>query len=84
MAPRHARGKGRLPAGATVEPGFGQTKHNRGFTGFLRSGLAAADSEWKLINATDNISKLRRRVLSGKAKATWSTLGRLASPPPAA
>jgi hypothetical protein len=35
--------------GATVEPVFAQTKHNRGFTRFLRVGHAAADSEWKRV-----------------------------------
>ena len=69
--------------GATVEPVFAQTKHNRGFTRFLRVGLSAADSEWKLINNTDNIRKLHRRALSGKAHAAWSTLSQLACPAPA-
>jgi transposase len=70
--------------GATVEPAFGQTKHNRGFTRFLRVGPAAADSEWKLINTTDNIRKLHRRVLAGKAEAAWANMSHLlASPSPA-
>jgi hypothetical protein len=68
---------------ATVEPGFAQHKHNRGMFRFLRAGLPAANSEWKLINATDNIGKLFRRVLSGKATADWSTLGRVVSISPA-
>ena len=62
---------------ATVEPGFAQHKHNRGMFFFLRAGLPAVDSEWKLINATDNIEKLYRRMLTGKATAGWSTVGRL-------
>jgi transposase len=68
---------------ATVEPGFAQHKHNRGILRFLRAGLPAVDSEWKLINATDNIGKLYRRVLSGNATADWSTLGQLISLTPA-
>ena len=68
---------------ATVEPGFGQHKHNRGMVGFLRTGLSAADSEWKLINATDNLRKLHRRVCSGEATANWSTLSQVLSLRPA-
>jgi transposase len=69
---------------ATVEPGFGHHKHNRGMLRFLRAGLSAADSEWKMINATDNIQKLYRRMLCGKATANWSTLSQLISISPAA
>lgn len=45
----------------TVEPVFGQHKENRGFHRFCRRGNAAADSEWKLINATHNLLKIYRR-----------------------
>jgi transposase len=45
---------------ASIEPVFAQTKHNRGFRGFSRRGLAAVDSEWKLIAATHNLLKLWR------------------------
>lgn len=45
---------------ASIEPVFAQTKHNRGFRSFARRGLAAADSEWKLIAATHNLLKLWR------------------------
>lgn len=44
-----------------VEPVFGQHKENRGFHRFVRRGQSAADSEWKLINATHNLIKLYRR-----------------------
>ena len=44
----------------TVEPVFGQTKHNRGITGFVRRGLTAAEQEWQLIGATNNLLKLHR------------------------
>ena len=45
---------------ATIEPIFGQTKHNRGMKRFARRGLNAVSSEWKLIAATHNILKLWR------------------------
>ncbi len=62
---------------ATVEPGFGQVKHNRGIHRFSRAGLAAADSEWKLINLTGNIMRLFRQTLTGAADPTWSALPQL-------
>lgn len=43
---------------ATIEPIFGQTKHNRGIRRFTRRGLTAVNSEWKLIAATHNLLKL--------------------------
>lgn len=45
---------------ATIEPVFAQVKHNRGFRTMSRRGLAAVDSEWKLICATHNLLKLWR------------------------
>ena len=45
---------------ATIEPVFAQIKHNRGIRTLSRRGLAAADSEWKLITATHNLLKLWR------------------------
>lgn len=59
---------------ATVETGFGQVKHNRGVRGFSRTGLPAADSEWKLLTLTDNVRKLFRRTLTGQAAPAWSSL----------
>ena len=44
--------------GASIEPVFGQTKHNRGIRRFSRRGRTAVDSEWKLIAATHNLLKL--------------------------
>jgi hypothetical protein len=35
--------------------------------------LAAVDSEWKLINLTDNIMRLFRRTVAGPANPTWTT-----------
>jgi transposase len=63
--------------GVTVEPTFGHHKHNRRMDFFVRFGLSAADSEWKLLNTVDNIRKLYRRVRKGTADAAWSTLGRM-------
>lgn len=47
---------------ASIEPVFGQTKHNRGMRRFARRGLSAVTSEWKLIAATHNILKLWRHA----------------------
>lgn len=44
---------------ATIEPVFAQLKHNRGIRTISRRGLAAADSEWKLI-CTHNLLKVYR------------------------
>jgi transposase len=43
-----------------VEPVFGHTKHNRGFSRFMRRGLSAAQAEWQLILTTHNLLKLYR------------------------
>jgi hypothetical protein len=48
----------------TVEPVFGHTKHNRGFTRFHRSGRSAMRTEWRLIAATHNLTKLHRHQLA--------------------
>ena len=45
---------------ASVEPVFAQIKHNRRLTTISRRGMAAADSEWKLICATHNLMKAYR------------------------
>ncbi|HET8978567.1 MAG TPA: transposase [Solirubrobacteraceae bacterium] len=42
----------------TIEPIYGQIKHNRGITQFMRRGRAAVQSEWRLITATHNLLKL--------------------------
>ena len=44
----------------TVEPVFGQIKAMRGCGIFMRRGLEAAQSEWRLICATHNLLKLFR------------------------
>jgi hypothetical protein len=38
-----------------IEPGFADTKFNRGVDRFLRRGRAAARSEWRLTNAAHNL-----------------------------
>jgi len=43
-----------------IEPIFGHTKHNRGFTRFARRGRAAARTEWRLIATTHNLLKLHQ------------------------
>ncbi|MGH8917592.1 MAG: transposase [Actinomycetes bacterium] len=44
----------------TVEPVFADDKHNHGYDTFRRRGLAAAASEWALINISHNLGKLFR------------------------
>jgi transposase len=46
--------------GQTIEPIFGQTKHNRRADRFQRRGLTACRSEWRLITATHNLLKYWR------------------------
>lgn len=50
--------------GQTIEPIFGQTKHNRRAERFQRRGLPACRSEWRLIAATHNLLKLWRSRLT--------------------
>jgi transposase len=54
-----------------VEPIFADTKFNRRADRFLRRGLAACDSEWRLIAATHNLLKLWRagRVITAQRTA---------------
>jgi hypothetical protein len=46
----------------TVEPVFGQIKDVRGARRLLRRGLAACDTEWKLLCGTHNLLKLWRHT----------------------
>ena len=48
----------------TVEPMFGHTKHNRGMSRFQRRGRSAARTEWRLIAATHNLTKLHSHTLA--------------------
>ena len=45
-----------------IEPVFGDVKENRGIRRFMRRGIVACASEWKLIAATHNLKKLYRRA----------------------
>jgi transposase len=59
LASEHGKGLYRQ-RGQTIEPVFGQTKHNRRADRFQRRGLAACRSEWRLMTATHNLLKLWR------------------------
>lgn len=48
----------------TVEPLFGDTKHNGGVTRFHRRGRTAVRTEWRLLMATHNLTKLHRHKLA--------------------
>lgn len=43
-----------------IEPVFGNIKANLGYRRFTRRGIAAANSEWRLICASHNLLKLWR------------------------
>jgi len=47
-----------------IEPVFGHTRHNRGVTRFLRRGRSAVRTEWRLLMATHNLTKLHRHQLA--------------------
>ena len=51
----------------TVEPVYGQIKHNRHIDRFMRRGRAAAQSEWRLIAATHNLLKLHNHWIANPA-----------------
>jgi hypothetical protein len=51
----------------TVEPVYGQIKHNRRIDRFMPRGRAAAQSEWRLVTATHNILKLHSHWLGNTA-----------------
>jgi transposase len=51
----------------TVEPVYGQIKHNRHIDRFMRRGRAAAQSEWRLVSATHNLLKLHSHWIANTA-----------------
>jgi hypothetical protein len=51
----------------TIEPIFGQIKHNRGIERFMRRGMAAAQSEFRLVTATHNLLKLHSHWIANTA-----------------
>jgi transposase len=48
----------------TIEPVFAHTKHNRKFDRFHRRGRAAVLTEWRLMMATHNLTKLHRHQIA--------------------
>ena len=51
----------------TIEPVFGQIKHNRHIERFMRRGRSAARSEWRLVTATHNLLKLHNHWIANTA-----------------
>jgi hypothetical protein len=51
----------------TIEPVFGQIKHNRHIERFMRRGRSAAHSEWRLVTATHNLLKLHNHWIANTA-----------------
>jgi hypothetical protein len=51
----------------TIEPVFGQIKHNRHIDRFMRRGRSAARSEWRLVTATHNLLKLHTHWIASTA-----------------
>ena len=47
-----------------IEPVFAHTKHNRLISRFHRRGRAAVRTEWRLLMATHNLTKLHRHQLA--------------------
>ena len=47
-----------------IEPVFGHTKHNRQVTRFHRRGRTAVRTEWRLLMATHNLTKLHRHRIA--------------------
>ncbi len=50
-----------------IEPVFAHTKHNRLITRFHRRGRIAVRTEWRLLMATHNLTKLHRHQLAAVA-----------------
>jgi hypothetical protein len=51
----------------TVEPLFGNTKHNKGVTRFLRRGRVKVRTEWRLHMMTHNLAKLYNHQIAARA-----------------
>ncbi len=47
-----------------IEPVFGHTKHNRSANRFHRRGRTAVRTEWRLLMATHNLTKLYRHQIA--------------------
>jgi hypothetical protein len=48
----------------TVEPLFGNTKHNSGVYGFNRRGTIKVHLEWRLLMMTHNLAKVHRHQIA--------------------
>jgi hypothetical protein len=57
----------------TIEPLFGHTKHNRGVNRFHRRGRTAVRTEWRLLMATHNLTKLHRHHLAAVGRQPGPT-----------
>jgi len=63
LATEHGRQLYRKRA-QTVEPLFGNTKHNRGVHRFHRRGRIKVRTEWRLLMMTHNLTKIHRHQLA--------------------
>ena len=54
----------------TVEPLFGNTKHNNGVYRFHRRGRVKVRTEWRLLMMTHNLTKLHRHQLAAAGART--------------
>jgi hypothetical protein len=66
-AQQHHQAQLQAKAKVTVEPVYGQIKHNRRVDRFMRRGRAAALSEWRLVAATHNLLKLHSHWITDPA-----------------
>ena len=57
----------------TVEPLFGDTKHNKGFTRFHRRGRIKVRTEFRLLMMAHNLTKVHRHHLA--ADGVWTSSG---------
>ena len=58
----------------TIEPQFGDDKHNKGFTRFSRRGQPACQAEWALHHIAKNLQKwARRRTTTPRPAPTMPT-----------
>lgn len=70
-----------LKRSKSIEPVFGQIKHNRGMTRFRRRGRAAARSEWRLITASHNLLKLHNHWIAPAARVNRQPRSRFRGTP---
>ena len=59
-----ARSRATREAKQTVEPLFGDTKHNKGFTHFNRRGRVKVRTEFRLLLMAHNLTKVHRHQLA--------------------